>query len=285
MKNKFSNLIFLYLISQILSNNQNDQLSPKYLIIPFKVSSLDNNSYLETNITKYIQDLYDKKIYSNITIGTPNQNIEMQFTLSRHPISTEEKSCIFNTSYNYKKSSSFKNISYVQYIVGTNTSKVQDKFYIYKDIFFKEKIEINDVNFLYSIDYLIKNKDGRLCFLTGLELVTENQKSIFYEFRPFIEQLYNKKYISENIWSIYYINETDGLMLLGAYPHEIKKLYQNQSDYNEILNLFKNLNENEFRHLYNKISGGLLLFIGNLNLIIFFILIIKNKLILTNMII
>ncbi len=180
-----------------------------YLILPFRK---EKKSF--TNLTDFIFETLNSHFLTNIQIGEPFQMIPFNlvfhqfiYYISNHPT---------NKIYNINKSSSFKEL---------NKTKFSDKYintgYICNETFNfninNKNKTIKDFNFFLVEKFEFKQKN----FPASIGLGTKGYYSKLNE--NFIYQLKLSNIINSYIFSIQFINEDEGEIIIGELLHEVKK--------------------------------------------------------------
>ena len=197
------------------------------VIIPFKYISSENPN---VQSPKEIMNYYLKeKININLEIGSPKQEaqiplgfIDSDFYIVEKPHLRDPS--IKNKIFDNSKSSSFNKMTEeIEYSYAGDYSMYQDSsdiFHFYKDLKKKESIE---ANLKFRNAFLTENNDpGRF----GLQIYSkdENDNKVPCPLRL----LYEKKINDNYLWSIHFNKKEndvgeEGYLLLGEYPHDIKK--------------------------------------------------------------
>ena len=188
-------LYLIFLLSKIYSN---------IVKIPFKMQY--------TNINKEIcfyDYLINNKPITNISIGTPFQNIPLKIYFQSHPLIISGKNT--NGIYNKEISSSYKSIG-EDILFGEEYSKCSKS---HETILINNK-NINNFKFVYP---LISEKGKNESYFG---LVYNNYDSSDYYF---VLQLQEKNIIKSHIYSFDYINENEGYLILGDYFHNFNNFY------------------------------------------------------------
>ena len=204
----------------------------KKIVIPFKT--------VNTGDSNYIKSLLQNQIYTELQIGTPKQTIYIA-------ISTEtaffaiESYLINDTFYSDKRSASFKNNTYIYYY---ETNQRMKKGYILNDTFyFKDSINNNNENKAYNnimFNYITELSSGSSGLdngfidnnITLMSGVIGLQITRAYEDRDyifFIKSLKNIDAIDKIIWNINYINDNEGYLVFGEYPHQYYNNYKEKN--------------------------------------------------------
>ena len=184
--------------------------------IPFEKkieTNLITSEYLCKNIIK-----------SNIIIGSSNEEVPIIFDLSSQNILIPDSSFEF-INYNENKSYSFKFSSEEKKICYFNKNKFDcyqslESFYFLNKQSKKEKIS----SFPFLLLRKSKNEKNEISYgKIGLKAKSNNNS--------LISQLKQKKFIEKYIFSISYFTETKGEIIIGNYPHEYNKNYNEKNFY------------------------------------------------------
>ena len=187
-----------------------------YLILPFyKIIDI-----FDEDDTKVATNIYDNKIYCNISIGSPNQQIP--FLISFDTTTTFIADSSFITSkYDPKNSKTFKKLS-------DKTAKYVfenlKKGYNVSDYF---KIMNNNYNFNeIEIPFILATElSYDFNFSASLGLRYKKNKNVF----NFIENLKKKDVINSQVFSYKFDDNGDGELLIGSYPHEYDNNYDSKN--------------------------------------------------------
>lgn len=177
------------------------------IVFPFKKNDTEFNPRKEKDLFMYL----NKKIYINISIGTPSQIIPTFLNMEKTTFffSNEE-----NKIYNKQQSSSYKQLQ--------PNKSFSKEFFEYgnfssENFIFKneknEEIKINNFIFiLINKNKYSYSKPGEM----GLKLYN----NIILSNSSFIFQLKDKKIIKNIIFSFIFENNNEGKFIIGKYPHE-----------------------------------------------------------------
>ena len=199
---------FLILISGILPihNYLNNGIVFKFKDQDLK---LENNSLI-------FKSLFSNNLISQIEIGYPKQKINIYLSSKDYEFYIEEN--LTNESYyNYNKSSfSKKKSNEMEFF----DSPYYSGFYM-QDIFtFKNtnnsEIAINNFSFILS-----NNLIGKGYSTIGLNYYNPSDD---YNIN-FLKQLKEKKVISNYTWNIKYLNNNNGIITFGSFPHMYNNLF------------------------------------------------------------
>ena len=193
-------------------------ITQSYLILPFyKLTDI-----YDEDDRKVAINIYNNKIYTNINIGNPNQQIP--FLISFDKACTFIADSSFTASkYEPKFSKTFQKLSdktanYVFENLETGYN-VSDYF----------KIMNNNYNFIeIEIPFILATElssDFNFSASLGLKQKTYNDKNIF----NFIENLKIKNVINSQVFSFKFNDNGDGELLIGSYPHEYDSNYDSEN--------------------------------------------------------
>ena len=248
LKNAFFNLTIILLNFFLYGHSA--------ILFPFKIISshyltgyredknrINNNNKNEiADSSKFFDDHYLTKKLTLLKSGSPPKSIITQLEIFQDTLlikdSFNESYEMFdqneNDIYQYKYSLSFKNLTE---IFNPNKIKNEIQKYIGEDDLFLFK-EINDIkeekyscfhNFKFDIRGIKPNNNFYNSLSIGLCLDNESSTN-------FIKQIYDRKIISSLIISFEYhldniINNYDGMIILGKYPHQIMPDIYKEEDF------------------------------------------------------
>ena len=207
-------LSILFILNILISKTKS------LIVIPFKTLHKDEPSEFlsPSDIITYWEN---NIIYSNVLIGTPNQNIVMFFHSQNFSSNMYYHMCDFPGSSFERKDS--KTFSYVQALNRVypmeNASLVRDKFYFYDDLTIKQTKEYT-IPFIYSDNEKEIQKDhyekhDYTCMGVGLQmshLVSHEPKS------NFISQLKNEGIETCDL-TLEYLTPDEGRIIIGEEPY------------------------------------------------------------------
>ena len=264
----------LFLLTIILINFFFSKSST--IIFPFKIISspfligyrtdknnINNNTKDIYNSSQFFNDNYIFKILSLVKLGTPPEKIISQIELYQDFLLMKELSDInfeiFNENkkngYQYKKSSSFKNLTST-YNPNPNNNNQQfigeDNIFLFRTI---NDIKEDKYSCFHNIKFDIKNINNNNRTYNSVSIgLSLDEESL----TNFIKQFYDKRIISSLLISFEYntnniIKGYDGMLILGKYPHQIMNdiykeedlvsFYSNQPSIMHITNFFINFDE------------------------------------------
>ena len=207
-------------------------VSTSFPLIKYYNQNNKNKIYDHSN---FFNDNYNLRLFSSIKIGNPPQDIIIFFNTINDILFIGElpdiPENIFPPSlyrgYQLDKSSSFinKTLSQNKYLENENIFFGEENLCLYTNIenIKKQKYSCFS-NFTFAmVKKISKDNNASNCLILGLLL---NEKN--YEIN-FINQIKNKKIISSYLYSFEYHNDTEGLFVIGQYPHEYSpELYKNK---------------------------------------------------------
>ena len=199
--------LILYTLILIISNFFLTK-SESVITLPLKIDSIEDEKNFD------ITQLETSKIYTEISVGNPNQKIKLYLSFSFYLtfIFTEQA----NGAYNPINSNTYRNISKAFYY----SSPFEKGFKSNESLFFttynNSNLEVEN----YSFDLITEiNKNSYLKGgIIGLKLFDNKYRG---------DPLYNiivqlkKRHIIESYgWSIKFDKNGNGVLSIGAYPHE-----------------------------------------------------------------
>ena len=219
---------------------------------------LERQNYNLKNET-YFFNYITRPLISKIKLGVPKQEIELTIQFKENPFFL--KSYFSNGKYNENKSSTFEKTSdefeFIRETLFTDGFTSTEKFY-FKD-FNNNDYTIEEFNFVLATKFNSQtSKPFDACL--GLTLLNKNQDMHF----NFIYELKYLKKINSTIFSISYLNNKNGDLIIGNLPNEYnhKFKYENyittpaESDEKSIQwkSLFDSFKLND-KIVYNKSLG------------------------------
>jgi hypothetical protein len=165
--------------------------------------------------------MLNNDIYIDLKIGTPYQTIPLFLSIDDYPtyISGEE----LNEKYNRNSSSSYKQISFREemfYFENFLSGYVSNETIEITNIK-GEKEKIQNFAFIYvtsfpKTDVEVKSKSILGLKLTGIYTIRKEN---------FIHQFKENKIIDSMAWTIKYLNDNEGELIIGGFPHEYDNNY------------------------------------------------------------
>ena len=225
MKKYFTFFIELYLFTT-LANSIEDDKDKKYLIFPFKRNLTSSKSMTPEQF--FITEFYNQ-IYINMYVGSNKQNIPFYLYLQQYPTvlqSSNAKKGEVKGIYNELKSNTYKKLSKeaIEFEEGDLVKGI-----LSEETFYFNSTSSN-IKFYLSVENYAKShiteggKLGFRCFNVYNESLESN----------FVIKLKNLGKISSyDIAILYDSNKSEddnGILLVGALPHEVYNQTYNKSD-------------------------------------------------------
>ena len=204
------------------------------MVFPFKQALEHKNGDLTPdkeayNGTNFAIDYFDTKLYTQIKIGNPYQEVKVLLAgeLCAFKIG-KSKNCIYSDEYlsyyNRNKSNDFTYTPKYSHedweFNDTIGSTAEDTLYTYTDLKLKNEIKFKNVGF-----YLGSDTNDKLCGIIGLQM----DNVICARINNLVKVCRNKKYIRNFKFSIIYNNNNlnEGLFIIGS---EFKNIINNYDD-------------------------------------------------------
>ena len=205
------------------------------VVFPFKTVYINLNgdikpSSKEYNSTHFMNDYFERLLYTNLQIGNPHQDIKLLFTFDDCGFKIgNAKKCINNNEYlsyyNRNKSSNFEYTDKYTYHLSEFDDNMghsaADSMKVYKDLKLKKYENLEKVDF-----YLGSDTNNSLCGVVGFKL------DRYYPYCSNISIINNLKSrnITENYkWSLIYKSDEEGLIIFGS---DMKKVISNYDENN-----------------------------------------------------
>ena len=199
--------LILYTLILIISNFFLTK-SESVITLPLKIDSIEDEKNFD------ITQLETSKIYTEISVGNPNQKIKLYLSFSFYLtfIFTEQA----NGAYNPINSNTYRNISKAFYYSSPFEKGFKSNESLFFNTYNNSNLEVED----YSFDLITEiNKNSYLKGgIIGLKLFDNKYRG---------DPLYNiivqlkKRHIIESYgWSIKFDKNGNGVLSIGAYPHE-----------------------------------------------------------------
>ena len=198
-------LIFFVHISYIFS----------LVVFPFKISENKGKTFEIRN------DLHSKTY-----LGDSKQLTDLFFYSEEHLYFIDDESCK-GENFFIKNFSEYNTSNYIIDLEENQKAvEIREIIYLYKDLNLSKIEKIENFPFLVKIKQsTLKQSKG--CFLLGILYRTnEEQRKI-----NFLEQLKIRNLINKYIWTFKYINEREGLFIIGEEPHIYDPINYNESNY------------------------------------------------------
>ena len=183
------------------------------IVLPFEI---------KTKPKQNLDDVKEYYIYSTIDMGEPSQkiNCEINFDISDYFMTYTPKNVepTFNSSLSKTFVQTSKNrISSSSFRGGFWAS---DNFYFYTDLNCKNKEKFESVNVVYPPE---ENR------LTACEIGLQSSHS-FGKYQNIIHILKSKQITNNYIWTMKFNNLNNGIIVIGAAPHEYDRVRYNESE-------------------------------------------------------
>ena len=183
------------------------------IVLPFEI---------KTKPKQNLDDVKEYYIYSTIDMGEPSQkiNCEINFDISDYFMTYTPKNVepTFNSSLSKTFVQTSKNrISSSSFRGGFWAS---DNFYFYTDLNCKNKEKFESVNVVYPPE---ENR------LTACEIGLQSSHS-FGKYQNIIHILKSKQITNNYIWTMKFNNLNNGIIIIGAAPHEYDRVRYNESE-------------------------------------------------------
>ena len=205
------------------------------VVFPFKTAYINlngdiNSNSREYNSTHFMNDYFERLLYTNLQIGNPSQDIKLLFTFDDCGFKIgNAKKCINNNEYlsyyNRNKSTKFEYtdlyIYHLSEFDGNRGHSAADSMKVYKDLKLKKYENLEKVDF-----YLGSDTNNSLCGVVGFKL------DRYYGYCSNISIINNFK--SRNItdnykWSLIYKSDEEGLLIFGS---DMEKIISNYDENN-----------------------------------------------------
>ena len=224
------------------------QYDNKMIVLPFRASQ--NNFVEDINIW---DKFFPKELYTEVLIGDPPQCLNINIDTEKYNFYISNRICYANSPsyYNYSKSKSFHiaNFGFEEDMFDeTSEGAFATEFFsFYNSTNFKTNVTIDEFDFFYDSYLLMRSHiSDKICGTAGLGLKERNKDS---NVETFLYALKKKNLINNYTWTYIYfdkdiknnkilnlpeinnkyiINNYDGMIILGKYPHEY-----NSNDYDE----------------------------------------------------
>ena len=224
------------------------QYNNKMIVLPFRTSH--NNLVEDINIW---DNFFPKELYTEVLIGQPPQCLNINIDTEKFIFYISNSICNENSPsyYNYSKSNSFHiaNFGFEEDMFDETSQGafVTEFFSFYNSSDFKTNVTIDEFEFFYDSYLLMRSHiSDRVCGVVGLGLKERYGDS---NVETFLHVLKKKNLINNYSWTYIYfdkdiknnkilnlpeinnkyiINNYDGIIILGKYPHEY-----NSNDYDE----------------------------------------------------
>ena len=200
------------------------------VIIPFSTySHVNEDPEAEFNATDFYNNYFLNKMYAKMNLGTPKKYVACEILSGifglligeicqkNHIYSEEEKS-----TYDKNKSSTFYRVPDRYPFPYSNLEGivVGDAFYFYNDTKLEEQIMVNNTGFLYLYEpepyNQEKNESINICGRLGLAIQSTDA---YTSELNLVKMLKKADIIQDYDFSLYFLNDTEGLLIIGEKPH------------------------------------------------------------------
>ena len=119
---------YILIISFLINSSNN------YIVLPFKTTNIpinNINKISDNPVEDFLSKININKIYTSISLGTPENNIDFYFSMNEYITSIDLNSCLINSksTYNPSYSKSFKNMQNIN-----NLKLSNEQCSIYNDL-------------------------------------------------------------------------------------------------------------------------------------------------------
>ena len=197
-------------------------INKSYIILPFK--TLINETQLKKD---FISSKFYNDIYVNIKVGSNEQVIPIQIRL--HSYSFYIVNDLYNGEYNIIKYESSNSKTYES--IKKLTSYYSDDFIkgsICTEHFNFNNLKIKNLTFI-SADSIVKFRHITQSGVIGLNLKQNNKKLV--EEGNLLNELNKLNIIKKEIFSINYINDNEGYLIIGEELHNTKESNYTENSY------------------------------------------------------
>ena len=213
----FSKLIILSFIIQV---NSDENTASNVAVIPFKTYFPMNYNITDYN-KRLISSFVFSKMYLYIEIES-GQKVPMFLNFDEVQIHTSETIAFFRNydeiskaiyssncshicNYNYKTSSSYKQLSdFNEKLVSKTACSASEKMVLYNDLESKQK-SINEIKFLHV------SNETHNCFLSGII----DTSSYLYQKYSLLYQIKDLIHSSKFTWSFFFTGQNEGQFIIG----------------------------------------------------------------------
>ena len=237
----------LYSINYIIITILLSQYNNKMIVLPFRTNQ--NNFVGDINVW---DKFFPKELYTEVLIGDPPQCLNINIDTEKYIFYISNRICYANSPsyYNHSKSKSLYILNFGIEDMFDETSEglfATELFSFYNSTNFSTNVTIDEFDFFYDTYLLMRpNTLNKVCGVAGLGLQKRYGDS---KADTFLGVLKKKNLINNYSWTYIYfdkdiknnkilnlpainnkyiINNYDGLIILGKYPHEY-----NPNDYDE----------------------------------------------------
>ena len=214
------------------------------IVFPFKTAYVNKNGNIdqnneEYNATHFMNDYFERLIYTEIKLGEPPQDIKVILTDQDCGFKIgQARKCIYENDYlsyyNISISNSFNYTDLYTYILMEfdEGCSAQDSIYLYNDINLKNYTKFNKMDF-----YLGSDTSDLLCGVIGFKMDSYDN---YCPKLSAIRRLKENKITDNYNWIIKYNSSDEGLLIIGTTMNKI----------------ISNFDPNKLFTIYTKYLGG-----------------------------
>ena len=211
------------------------------VVFPFKTienkfENIDSNSE-EYNSTHFLNEYYNKLLYTIIKIGEPSQEVNTIITFNDCNFKIgKSKKCVYTSEYlsqynrNLSNTFNYTNyyISQMNEFVGYKGCSAEDTIYAYTDLSLYNLSKFSKIGF-----YLGSDVNDSICGIMGFRM--DNYATFCRESNNIIKSFKSLDIINNYQWVLNYTSENEGMLILGGNLSELitnfddKKLYNTYS--------------------------------------------------------
>ena len=227
MKIIYFELIFLLIIFN---------LSLCIIVFPFKSAYVNKNGDIdqtkkEYNYTHFMNDYFERFLYTTLEIGNPPQKIKVILTYQDCGFKIGlAKRCIYEEEYlsHYNKNDSsdfYYTDKYIYNIMEFDKGhSAADSIKLYKDINLKQYENFKSMDF-----YLGTDTDESLCGVIGFKM---DRSEYYCRNISIIRNFKSNNMIDNYKWTLKYNSDDEGIIIFGTNMNEIIKNYNENYLYN-----------------------------------------------------
>ena len=193
-----------------------------FFLIIFQFSYILNIIVLpievKTKQKKNLDDPDEYYLHSELNVGEPEQLIdcEINFEIGDYYFTNYPQNTI--PKYNFSLSKTFERTNNgVTSSKFSDGYKCMDTFYFYEDIECKKKLKFEKMKIIIP-NYMDK--------LYGCEIGFQSRHSNFGYSMSFVHELKTNNLVKNYVWTLKLNNLNEGLLIIGAAPHEYDKNYE-----------------------------------------------------------
>ena len=213
-----------------------------YIVFPFKNINENNNE-------NFLNNYLPQNIITDLEIGNPSKKININISPTDYRFYIANNNCYNNSIsyYYYSNSSSFNIVlpAISPFDDLENGFFAYDKVKLYNDINLSEEITIDEFRFHIFEKYRFRKNSNIFCGNLGLSINFENLKLDYYDEDDYLPSIFsilksldiiskytwtyeyfdNNDYINNIIKNKAILDEYDGILIIGKYPHEYNPNY------------------------------------------------------------